>query len=164
MKICGIDPGKKGALCMLEVTGGFNMCKLREMPDNEQDLFHTLVDLCPGIDHVFVEKAQVMPSKGRAQGSVGMFNYGDGFGQIKGILAAMRIPYTLVPPRTWTKVMHAGCDVGDPKARSLEAVRRLFPNIELRRTDRCRNLDEGFIDALLIAEYGRRFLSGHLTP
>jgi crossover junction endodeoxyribonuclease RuvC len=154
MKICGIDPGRKGALVSLEG----NVIKLRSMPDNEKDLFETLVDLCPDVTHVFVEKAQSLPGNG----SVGMFHYGDGFGQIKGVLAAMRIPYTLVPPRTWTKVMHAGCDVGEPKARSLEAVRRLFPNIELRRTERCRNLDEGFIDALLIAEYGRRTLSGHL--
>jgi crossover junction endodeoxyribonuclease RuvC len=156
MRIIGIDPGADGALVSL----GENSCMLRKMPNNENDLVLTIEELWKrtAAHHVFLEKAQVMPGNG----AVGMFRYGDGFGQIKGILAALRIPHTLVHPKTWTRIMHHGTAIGHPKARSLEAVRRLFPQIELRRTERCRNLDEGFIDALLIAEYGRRFLNGHL--
>lgn len=159
MKIIGIDPGRDGALCSLDVLVTWTECKMRKMPDNEKDLAEVIRELCCSGHpcHVFVEKAQCMPGNG----PVGMFRYGDGYGQIKGILAAMKIPYTLVHPRTWTRVMHQGATIGEPKMRSLETVRRLFPQVELRRTDRCRNMDEGFIDALLIAEYGRRALSGH---
>ena len=103
--------------------------------------------------HVFLEKAQSMPG----QGVSSMFNYGVGFGTILGILAALKIPHTLVHPKTWCKVMHAGTTADDAKARSLEAVRRLFPSVPIIRP-RCTKPDEGYVDAILIAEYGRRCL------
>jgi len=91
------------------------------------------------------------------QGNVSMFNYGVGFGTLLGIMATLKIPHTLVHPKTWCKVMHSGTTADEAKARSLEAARRLYPEVQLIRP-RCTKPDEGYVDALLIAGYGKRIL------
>lgn len=103
------------------------------------------------VQHVYIEKSQSMPG----QGVVSIMTYGTGFGRILGWFDMLYLPYTLVSPRTWTKEMHAGCTGNDAKAKSLQAVRRLFPNENLV-VDKCRTPHKGVIDALLIAEYGYR--------
>jgi len=149
-RIIGIDVGKAGAIATID-----SQISLYKMPDNAGELADLLGSLAVCECHAFVEKAQAMPKNGAA----GMFNYGTGYGTILGILAALRTPHTLIHPKTWTRVMHAGTRAGTAKNRSLEAARRLFPAVNLMRTDKCSKPDEGFIDALLIAGYGRRVIS-----
>lgn len=108
------------------------------------------------IVHVFLERAQSFPGEGVAH----TFAYGRGFGQIEGILAAIPLRYTLVSSRTWTKAMHAGTEPGDPKRRSLIAARRLFPSVKLE-VGRSTVPHKGVVDALLIAEAGRRSLAAN---
>jgi crossover junction endodeoxyribonuclease RuvC len=151
MNIIGIDPGKKGAIVAM-VDGEIN---LHQMPEDAGSIVEILTKYMKPSCHVFLEKSQAMPG----QGTVSMFNYGTGFGTLLGILAALKIPHTLVHPKTWCKVMHSGTTLDDAKARSLEAARRLFPHVQLVRP-RCTKPDEGYIDALLIAEYGKRCLKG----
>jgi crossover junction endodeoxyribonuclease RuvC len=148
MKIVGIDPGKKGAI----VAMSDGEILLHSMPEDVGELINILTSYVSD-SHVFLEKAQSMPG----QGVSSLFNYGVGFGTILGIIATLKIPHTLVHPKTWCKVMHQGTTAGDAKARSLEAARRLFPHVQLIRP-RCKKPDEGYIDALLIAEFGRRQL------
>jgi crossover junction endodeoxyribonuclease RuvC len=152
VRIVGIDPGQKGALVLLD---GDNI-EMHQMPDNAGEI----VDILSSISdcHIFLEKAQAMSISGVKQGVSSMFNYGVGFGTLLGIIAALKIPHTLVHPKTWCKEMHQGTSEGDAKQRSLEAVRRLYPHVNLIRP-RCRKPDEGFIDALLIAGYGTRILN-----
>jgi crossover junction endodeoxyribonuclease RuvC len=150
MIIIGIDPGKKGAFAVFDGEAVF----LFQMPDNASDTANILSEYADKKVHVFLEKAQSM---GGREGSVSMFNYGVGFGTLLGILASFKIPHTLVHPKTWCKVMHEGTVVTEPKARSLEAARRLFPQVPLVRP-RCTKPDEGFVDALLLAGYGKRVL------
>lgn len=105
--------------------------------------------------HVFIEKAQSFPG----QGISSAFTYGTHFGELCGTLWACGLAHTLVPPKTWTKVIHAGTKANDdPKKRTLEAVRRLFPDINLLATKRSSVPHAGLYDALAIAEYGRRSL------
>jgi len=153
MKIIGIDPGQKGAICIL-IDGAATFYPMPKTPDYLAEIIKAH---CKGQYHVFVEKAQAMPKNG----SVGMFNYGRGFGEILGILTYHQAPYTLINPRTWCALMHQGTSKGGTaKARSMEAVKRLFPGTNLLRTPKCTKLDEGYIDALLIAAYGFRVMSG----
>ena len=153
MKIISFDPGQKGAICIL-LNGAATFYPMPQTPDEISSL---MIAYGWGEYHVFVEKAQAMPKNG----AVGMFNYGRGFGEILGILTYHKAPFTLVHPRTWCRLMHQGTSKdGTAKSRSLEAARRLFPNANLFRSVRCKKPDEGFIDALLIAEYGRRVMSG----
>jgi len=151
MIIIGIDPGQKGAIVAMDGSE----ISLHQMPDDALEIVRVLrsyseKDEC----HVFLEKSQAMPG----QGSVSMFNYGVGFGTLLGVLAALKIPHTLVHPKTWCKVMHQGTTAGEAKERSLEAARRLYPQVELIRP-RCRKPDEGYIDALLLAGYAKRVLN-----
>ena len=44
----------------------------------------------------------------------------------------------------------------DPKPTSINAARRLFPNIDLRKNERCKKIDDNKVDSLLMAEYARR--------
>ena len=127
---------------------------LHQMPDNAPDIVSILTSYKEkGPCHVFCEKSQSMPG----QGNVSMFNYGVGFGTLLGIMATLKIPHTLVHPKTWCKVMHSGTTADEAKARSLEAARRLYPEVQLVRP-RCTKPDEGYVDALLIAGYGKRTL------
>ncbi len=155
--IIGIDPGRSGAVCVMNTKG--QIVLTYTMPDSigglveELRLYsYTSRDLYDEIHHVYLEKAQAMPKNW----AVGMFNYGVGFGEILGMLAALKIPHTLIHPRTWTKVMHQGTKAGKPKERSLEAVRRLYPGYSLLASDKCKKPHEGIIDAILIAAFGLR--------
>lgn len=156
MMVLGIDPGLSGALVM---TNGAS-ARYWKMPlevngkDKEIDYFK-FVDLLDNLDpvHVFLERA--LPF---AMGSKSAFNYGRGFAALEIALKASRLPMTYVEPNKWTKEMHAGIkDDLKPKAKSLIAVKRLFGKAvkdwPLGRTGK---LDEGAVDALLIAGYGLR--------
>lgn len=149
MVIIGIDPGKAtGGIAILGVDDGIWVSPMPGMIELADWL-----ERYPGA-HVFLEKAQSFPKQGIASA----FNYGDHFGQIQGIVIAFGMPYTLVPPARWSKVMLQGTKLKDsPKARNIEAARRLFPNVKLVAED-CRRPHSGMVDALLIAEYGRRSL------
>lgn len=155
----GIDPGKAGALVCLDKDGKVKWAE--RMPEDNKEIARRInytfnMRQPRPVVHVILEKAQAMPKNG----AVSMFNYGQGFGIIQGILIALDVPHTLVPPARWAKVMHVGTTAQDPKKRSLEAVRRLCPGIAAPLTPRSKNPHEGLVDAYLIAEWGRRYLLG----
>lgn len=151
MIIIGIDPGAKtGGICSLSDLG--IVLSLDIMPPLQELV--CFIDYVETPRHCFIEKAQSFPKQGIASA----FNYGDHFGQLQGILIALRIPYTLVAPGTWSKVMLSGTKEKDkPKDRNITAAQRLFPGVNLV-ADGCRKPHTGMVDALLIAEYGRRSL------
>ena len=95
-----------------------------------------------------LEKVNAMPG----QGVVSMFNFGQNYGFIQGVLKAHEIPYELVTPQKWKKEFSCTSD----KNTSIEVCKRLFPNVSLKATDRCKKDHDGIAEALLIAEYGRR--------
>ncbi len=152
----GIDPGFSGAMaCLYEVwdttTIEYNKLDVVDMPiikatKNELDeagivAFFELHEP----DMVVIEKSQTMPGQGIS--STG--RYMESYGRIRGICAGMKIPYTLIHPRTWKRVMMA--DMGKEKGESILRTKQLFPHVELPLKK-----DHGKADACLIAEYGRR--------
>lgn len=146
--VVGIDPGAKGALAI--VARDFS--KMVLLSEVDASCFNDLIQE-HNIKHAFIEKAQAMPG----QGVVAMFNYGVGFGRLLAWCEAFKVPFTLIPPQTWTKRMHKGCTGKDAKAKSLIASKRLFPN-EKFIPKGCRVPHMGLVDARLIAEYGRLHL------
>ena len=46
--------------------------------------------------------------------------------------------------------------ITDTKSTSMNAAKRLFPDIDFRRTSACKTFDDNKVDATLICEYGRR--------
>ena len=161
MKIVGIDPGFSGALAVLD---GGEVVAVEDLPvqyvkntsgklrgEYVESRLVQLIDL-HRISHVFLEKQGSMPD----QSAQSTFSTGFGFGLIRGVLSALRIPYELVHPVTWKKAMLEG--LGRNKSHSLAKARALFPTADLGRRK-----DAGRAEALLIACYGRRLLNGGLT-
>ena len=60
------------------------------------------------------------------------------------------IPKQTKPSKSGKKIMT------DTKAMSLLACKRIFPDIDLIDTERCKKPHDGKVDALLLMEYARR--------
>jgi hypothetical protein len=88
------------------------------------------------------------------------WNLAAGFYTLRGILAGLQIPYTLVRPKAWQAVILAGREKVDTKAHAIIVAKQAFPMLDLRKSDRCRNPHEGIVDAVLIAAYGYQQLYG----
>lgn len=134
-----------------------------------------LIDLLSPVSYVFLEKQQAMSQPvphrcGRCgaiqglttpQGSVSIFSHGRGYGLLEGLVAGMRIPYELIHAKSWQSALISGLG-GDTKTRARMVAGRLFPGLDLRASERSRNAHEGIVDALLLAEFGRRKLGGEI--
>lgn len=148
MRVVGIDPGKTGALVLMD---GTSILEMQVMPKDSLIVRDMLLDWDPNV--VYIEKAQ-SSAKG---GVTSMFNYGRDFGEIVGILKALKISHVQVPPVVWCKVMHQGASrKGTAKDRSLQVALRLFPEQNFLATKRSYVPHDGLIDGSLIAYYGRQ--------
>ena len=141
---CGFDPGRDGAAAFLWGDE-------RLVIPFDRDAYVTA--LKSFIDKGFkvsatVEHVGAMPG----QGCVSTFNFGVSFGWLQGMLESLGIPYELVRPQRWKKEF--GCT--SDKNTSIEVAKRLFPGVDLRRTERCRNDHDGKAEALLLAAFGKR--------
>lgn len=149
--IIGIDPGVSGALCFYKSRDEFELYKMPALYEinklSEMFKIH-------GKGTVYIEKAQSMPQ----QGVKSMFNYGKHTGWVLGFIQAHRMPFVEVSPVVWTKKLHAGVTQykgkGSGKLKSLEAVNKLYPEVNLLASERSKKPHDGFIDALLIAHFG----------
>ena len=110
MKIIGIDPGLSGAIAVLEnnkVLNIFDIPVMTEGKKNKRQLNSALLVnlLKENINKeeeevaVVVEQVNAMPG----QGVTSMFNFGQTFGAIKGICAALEFPIYFVRPSKWKK-------------------------------------------------------------
>ncbi len=137
----GIDPGKNGALAI--IYG--DVITLRTF--DEQEYIASLSAVSRNAFCV-LERVGAMPG----QGVTSMFNFGKNYGFIQGLLAAYFIPFELVTPQKWKKTFGV---TGD-KNSSISVCKRLFPDVDLRRTEKCKKDHDGKAEALLLAEYARR--------
>lgn len=160
----GIDPGLNGAICIIDfspVLVSINKINLIPMPLNGREVdCHALAEIFQAFHMdesvmACLEKVSAMPK----QGVSSMFKFGRCVGALQAILASFKIPYSEVTPQAWQKEMHVGINrkcLPRPKERSLSAAKKLFPRIDLLKSRLSKVPHEGFVDALLIAEYGRR--------
>lgn len=156
--VIGIDPGKKGAI-VLYSRDGVGRVEPHKMPvkDGEINLY--------GIDKIinpvlaisecfaFIEDVHSMPGQGVAS----MFSFGYSTGALHGILSYCNIPIYKVSPQRWKKVILQG--LGTDKAAAIEYCKREYPEISLIPTG-CRVPSDGICDAICIAEYGWKKLTG----
>lgn len=142
----GIDPGKKGALAIIDTDND----SIRIFPF-DADTYRQRLMVIEGLpSKCCLEHVSAMPGNG----SVSMFSFGENFGFIQGLLMAYEIPYELVRPQKWKKEFSITSD----KNQAIDVCKRLFPNADLKRTERCKVADSNFAEALLMAEYARRHL------
>ncbi len=165
----GIDPGAKGFITLN--TGG----KIEFFSIADLDIY-VIADTLGMIKRRYPNVICVMEEVHAIFGSSAKstFNFGEINGILKGVLMANKIPYHLVQPKVWQKEIWANKDYIinyktktirgversikeiNTKATSINAAKRLFPAIDFRKNERCKNIDDNKVDSLLIAEYGRR--------
>jgi hypothetical protein len=165
----GIDPGVKGCISIVDETGKFieSFFLLKNAKNVDAvEISNTLLNLSKYEDncHVIIENIHAI----FGSSAKGTFNFGFIAGLIEGVIATIGLPYTKVNPKIWQKEMFRGVNVItkpsitgktqviDTKKMSFLASHRIFPTVDLRRTNKCKNEDDNFSDSLLIAEYGRR--------
>lgn len=165
----GIDPGLKG---FITVNDGENIDFL-SINDND---FYAISDFLTKIkekyDNVVCVMEEVHAIFGASAKST--FTFGEINGLLKGLFIANKIPYHLIQPKVWQKEIWDNKDMDvsytiefrngkeinkkviNTKQTSINAAKRLFPTIDLRKTNRCKNYDDNKVDSLLISEYARR--------
>ena len=153
MKIIGIDPGLSGAIAILEnnkVLSIFEMPVMSEGKKNKRQLNSAqLVTLLKdNISEneevsVVVEQVNAMPG----QGVTSMFNFGQTFGAIKGVCAALRLPIFFVRPSKWKKHFEL---INSSKDSSRTKAIEMYPSLS---DDLARKKDVSKSDAILIARF-----------
>lgn len=142
----GIDPGKNGGIAILIKNNPFVSASTYVF---DESILITILDELKNYNcKCTLEHVHAMPK----QGVTSTFNFGMNFGFIQGVLRAYDIPYELVTPQKWKKEFSCTSD----KNTSIEVCKRLFPDVNLKATERCKKDHDGMAEALLIAEYGRR--------
>ena len=153
MKIIGIDPGLSGAIAVLEnnkVLNIFDIPVMSEGKKNKRQLNSALLVnlLKENINKkeevaVVVEQVNAMPG----QGVTSMFNFGQTFGALKGICAALELPIFFVRPSKWKKHFEL---INSSKDASRTKAIELFPNFS---NDMAKKKDANKADAILIGRY-----------
>lgn len=145
MTYIGIDPGRHGGLAVMYSDGAITVMPLKE------DTMIVVMRTLSGIPaRCCLEKVHAMPKQGVAS----TFTFGENYGFIKGVLECNHISYQEIPPERWKKEFGLNSD----KKKSIEVCRKLFPDVDLRPTERCRTDNDGMAEAVLLAEYARRKL------
>lgn len=150
----GIDPGKSGGFAIIVTDGGgFQHIAVHAWDDTE--FVEQMAEIAESVEsgvrvRTCLEKVGAMPG----QGVTSMFNFGKSAGFIEGVLKAYKIPYQLIPPAKWKKEF----SLDHSKQKSVEVAERLFQDVSLMRTSKCRKASDGMAEALLMAEYAERKL------
>lgn len=157
----GIDNGTSGAIAAIYPDGTYSIAAMpvKKIGDLEfidaNELAKLLIALKREDDVAVVfEQGQKNPMFG----TKGNFANGYSFGVVLTALELSAVRHRVVNPATWQKIVLKDVRTGkggDTKGASILIAKRLFPGIDLKRTDRSRKDDDGFADALCMAEFGR---------
>ncbi len=155
MRIIGIDPGLSGGIAILDdlkIFDIYDMPIMSEGKKNKNQLNSAqLVNIIKkniisnGDTFLIVEQVSAMPG----QGVTSMFNFGQTFGSIKGICAALNLPIFFVRPAKWKKHFDL---INSSKDASRTKVIEMYPSISPRLS---KKKDVNKADAILIARYFR---------
>ena len=153
MRIFGIDPGLLGALAILDnkkIVDVIDLPTMSEGKKNKKQLnsAHLSNYIKSNIINqensvVVVEQVNAMPG----QGVTSMFNFGQTFGAIKGISAALNLPIYFVRPSKWKKhfdLINSSKDASRTKA--IEMYPSMAENLSKKK-------DVNKSDAILIARF-----------
>ena len=153
----GIDPGNKGAVAIVGAKG--DLIEVWDMPTLEVKVGKsTKTRISPELlakelsnwggnyhDQIFCYMEAVASSP--QMGVSSAFAFGEGFGIVKGVLAALEIPVTLVPPAKWKRDMGLNQSKDGSRAKAISK----WPAHagEFKRVK-----DDGRAEAALIAAWG----------
>ena len=155
MLIIGIDPGIKGAICILKDGNILDVFDMPIMPVgkknksqvNGSQIYNEIQKAILNEDKkdikVVIEQVSAMPG----QGVTSMFNFGQSFGVLKGIFSAMQIPMDFVSPVKWKRYYNL---INTRKDSSRTKAIEFFPYISSKLS---RKKDANKADAILIASF-----------
>ena len=153
MIIIGIDPGISGAISIIENKKILEVYDTPTMIDGKKNKrqinsaqLTNIIKARLNDDKevvVVVEHVNAMPG----QGVTSMFNFGQSFGVIKGICAALGLPIYFVRPTKWKKHFNL---IKTNKDASRTKVIEVYPEISDKLH---RKKDSNRADAILIALY-----------
>lgn len=147
----GIDPGKSGAMAviwrdktlqptLIPYTG--SLCYKANFDD-----------LAAHGVRIVVERLFARP--GKLSSAKANFELGRCMGELETMLAMVGLPFQEVTPQAWQKEFGISGD----KQTHIDCVKRLFPGVSLKRSEKCVKDFDGYADALLMAEYARRHMA-----
>ncbi len=153
MKIIGIDPGLSGAIAILENNQVINIFEIPVMSEGKKNkrqlnsalLVSLLRDNINKSEEVAVVVEQVNAMPG--QGVTSMFNFGQTFGAIKGICAALDLPIFFVRPSKWKKHFEL---INSSKDSSRTKAIEMYPKLS---NQLAKKKDVNKSDAILIARF-----------
>tara|TARA_B100001250_G_scaffold409916_1_gene435235 strand:+ start:184 stop:678 length:495 start_codon:yes stop_codon:yes gene_type:complete len=155
MLIISIDPGINGAICFFEngeIKDVIDMPTMAEGKKNKRQvngyqIYNEFLSRIKNYDKknivVVVEQVSAMPG----QGVTSMFNFGQSFGVIKGVCAAMQLSIFFVRPAKWKKHFEL---INSQKDSSRTKAIEMFPNISSILS---KKKDLNKADAILIASF-----------
>ena len=155
MFIIGIDPGISGAICFFENGKIIEIIDMPIMNDGKKnkkqvngaqiynEIYKQIKNISKHEINVVLEQVSAMPG----QGVTSMFNFGQSFGVIKGICAAMRLPLHFVRPAKWKKYFNL---LNSEKQASRTKAIEIFPEISHKLS---KKKDINKADAILIASF-----------
>jgi hypothetical protein len=161
--VVGIDPGLNGAISIFDVKR--EAITVYDIPTHTRtisgkerqrydyagvaDIFRPYAD---NIVMVYVEEVWSTP----ADGHVGAFTFGVGYGMLLGILAALFLPVTPVRPAVWKKQLKVPADKGASLVRAKQLLPRLSSVLKLKGHD-------GRAESAMISLYGFNDLGYSIT-
>lgn len=150
--IMGIDPGKSGAIAVLNFDGTVEtVVSLKNM--TERDLFDYIKTFGPGyinksfphydrrVKIAYLEKVASMPQNG----CKAIWTFSGSYHGIRMALIGNKIKFKEVRPLRWQSELK--CRTGGDKNITKARAQELFPDIKITHA---------IADALLIAEFGRK--------
>lgn len=161
MNIIGIDPGYNGALVKISITDKVEIQHIFTPVSADFQTIETniITDWLGSdyIDHIYLEHVHAI----FGSGAKNTFNFGLVFGQIIGMLGALKLKYNLVSPKTWQKevwlpeLIPLKKDIMTAKEKSLKTLKSLLPTYIIPQIGTRKKYEhDGVIDAVLIALYG----------
>jgi hypothetical protein len=180
MRVC-IDPGAAGGIAIENEAGEVKAYSMPKTDTGITELFQTINQMKPEGSIVSVmmeqvsgfigthpvEMATICPNCGATvpyveqQGQPGsfMFNFGNGYGFLRGCCLMAGFRFEQVTPRTWQKALGLSKDKGMGKTEwkniLKDRAQKLFPQIKVTLST---------ADALLILEFSRRVVSNYHPP
>ena len=153
MKIIGIDPGLSGAIAIMQEKKVINLVDMPIMSEgkknkrqlNSAQLVKIIKENIENNDEiaVIVENVSAMPG----QGVTSMFNFGQTFGAIKGVCAALELPIFFVRPSKWKKHFDL---INSSKDASRTKAIEMYPALS---NQLAKKKDVNKSDAILIARF-----------
>ena len=152
MIICGLDPGKLGALAFYDDKAEKgDAVMIYDMPvmDRNKTSRVDAVRLAEILklqlpDHVWIEQVNAF-----GMGATSAYNFGWSCGILEGVVCALHIPVSYVTPQVWKRSLQCPTDKGMARARATQLFPDYAHNWPLKKhADRA--------EALLIALYGSK--------